>query len=154
MEFMNKRENIPVVIGRYFNAIGKKETNPHLFPDIIEQLSKNKGILKLGNIFPRRDYIHAADLANATAELMFSKKTDKGVNIVNIGSGKEYSVKDIVDLFGKELGQKICLRTDKKKTRKMDRPHLCADISNLRKKFFWNPKYSIEDTIKELSELL
>ena len=61
------RTKMPVIVGRFFNAFGPNETNPHLFPEIQRQVLGGARTLKLGNLDPKRDYIHTEDMSRATS---------------------------------------------------------------------------------------
>lgn len=148
--FLTKRSSVKVAIGRFFNAVGLRETNPHIIPEIIKQLiaTIDAPVLRLGNVFPRRDYIHAADIAEATAT--FTTQLDGTLDIVNIGSAEDWSVTDLVEMFSEELGKPIRVEYDAAKGRKSDRPRLCADTSKLQSKYGWKPTYGVRGAVKDL----
>src|SRR5262245_15544350 len=50
-------ERISIAI-RLSNVYGPRETNPHVIPEIMEQLAMGKTDLELGNTAPFRDYVH------------------------------------------------------------------------------------------------
>lgn len=141
--------NIPTIICRFFNAFGPNETNPHLIPEIQKQVLNGKRKIQLGNLTPKRDFIHTYDMANAVRILL--DKIGKGVHTYNLGRGIEYSVTEIVDAFSKALGEKIEIEVDQARVRKVERQHLLADVSKL-KAIGWEPKIGIEDGIKTLVE--
>ncbi len=140
--------NIPTIICRFFNAFGPNETNPHLIPEIAEQINEGKRVIRLGNLTPRRDFIHTYDMAEAVFKLMH--KFDQGIEIFNLGRGEEYSVTEIVDYFSIALGEKIDIEVDESRVRKVERMHLLANIEKLKKFIDWNPIIKPEDGIKTL----
>ena len=140
--------SIPTIICRFFNAFGPNETNPHLIPAIQEQLNSGTRTIKLGNLEPKRDFIHTSDMSNAVNILM--EKFNQGIDIFNLGSGIEYSVIDIVDAFSRQLNEEIKIEIDPQRVRKTERMHLLADISKLKNFTGWEPKTSIDDGIKTL----
>src|ERR1700739_342564 len=142
------KTNIPTVICRFFNAFGLNETNPHLIPEIQRQVNSGNRKIKLGNLAPKRDYIHTTDMARAVT--MLTQKFNNGIDTFNIARGIEYSVTEIVEAFEKNLGEKIQIETDPARVRKTDRLHLLADISKLKKYTGWEPLMSLEEGIKEL----
>ena len=75
-----------VAIGRLFNAVGHRETNPHLLPDIMDQLNAGVRTLHLGNLDPRRDFIDARDMARAI--LAASDSVGSGWDVFNIGANR------------------------------------------------------------------
>jgi UDP-glucose 4-epimerase len=138
---------IPVVLCRFFNAFGPNETNPHLIPEIQNQILTGARKIKLGNLTPKRDFIHTFDMAKAV-EVLLSKVTS-GIHVYNLGRGIEYSVTEIVDAFSAAIGEKIEIEVDPARVRKVERMHLLADVSKL-KSLGWEPKIGIEDGIKTL----
>ena len=58
------------VIARLFNVIGERETNPHVVPEIVEQLRQGVTRLRLGNLHTRRDYTDVVDVAEALERLL------------------------------------------------------------------------------------
>ena len=139
---------IPTVICRFFNAFGPNETNPHLIPEIQQQINKGLRTIQLGNLEPKRDFIHTYDMARAVKMLL--DKFDAGVDTFNLGRGIEYSVLEIVQAFEKELGEKITITQNAARMRKSDRMHLLADINKLKTFTGWEPQISIEEGIRTL----
>ena len=144
----HRKTNIPTVICRFFNAFGPNETNPHLIPTIQDQLLAGKREILLGNLEPKRDFIHTSDMANAIELLL--EKFNNGIDTFNLGQGQEYSVVEIVEAFEKAIGEKIIIKQDPNRMRKSDRMHLLADISKLKAYTGWEPKVNIYDGIKTL----
>jgi UDP-glucose 4-epimerase len=143
--------SVPTVIGRFFNAFGPNETNAHVIPEIQRQIKLGMRTIQLGNLDPKRDFIHTFDMAVIIAQLL--NKFDAGVEIFNIGRGIEYSVRDIVQAFEQELGEEIVIQVDPARIRKVERMHLLADISKLTNFIDWQPKINLNQGIKTLIEL-
>ncbi len=139
---------IPTVICRFFNAFGPNETNPHLIPAIQDQLNNGSRSIALGNLEPKRDFIHTFDMARAVTMLM--TKFGAGIEVFNLGRGIEYSVVEIVEAFSRQLNEDITIETDPAKVRKTDRLHLLADISKLKAFTGWEPEISIDEGISTL----
>ncbi len=135
------RSKIPTLSCRFFNAFGENETNPHLVPEIQRQLLNGERRIQLGNLEPKRDYIHTLDLARAIRMLL--EKFSNGYEVFNIGSGREYSVKEIVEAFEESIGEKLVIEQDVSRIRKIDRPHLLADIAKLQRFIPWEPSIDI-----------
>ena len=144
------RTNTPVIICRFFNAFGPNETNPHLIPEIQQQVNSGMRTIKLGNLTPKRDFIHTSDMANAVHVLL--EKTGDGIHIYNLGRGIEYSVTEIVDAFSRQIGEEIKIEVDPARVRKVERMHLLADVSKL-KSLGWEPRVDIDGGIKTLVDL-
>ena len=77
------KDHFPVTLVRLFNVYGPRETNPHIIPEIINQL-RLSNTLNLGNIDTFRDFIHVVDVAKNFIELVSNNLS--GINIVNLGT--------------------------------------------------------------------
>jgi len=139
---------IDTVICRFFNAFGPNETNPHLIPEIDKQLREGLRTINLGNLTPKRDFIHTYDMASAVSQLLKQKET--GYDIFNLGRGIEYSVVEIVEAFERQLNEKIEIAVDPARVRKVERQHLLADVGKLKKATGWQPVHSIDEGIKDM----
>lgn len=142
------RTGTPVSVGRFFNAFGPNETNPHLFPEIQRQVLAGQRTLKLGNLEPKRDFIHTADMARAVLALLDADK--RGVEAFNIGRGIEYSVREVVQAFERQLGEPLHIEIDPARVRKVERMHLLADVSKLKAVTGWAPEWGIDEGVATL----
>jgi UDP-glucose 4-epimerase len=142
------RTGTPVIIGRFFNAFGPNETNPHLIPEIQKQVRAGARTLRLGNLDPKRDFIHTEDMSRAMSALLNADL--QGVETFNIGRGIEYSVREIVEAFARQLGEPLHIEVDAERVRKVERMHLLADVSKLKRVTGWEPRWSIDEGVATL----
>jgi len=142
------RTKVPVIVGRFFNAFGPNETNPHLFPEIQKQVLGGARTLKLGNLDPKRDYIHTEDMSRAMSALLGMGQT--GIGTFNIGRGIEYSVREIVEAFERQLGDKLTIEVEQARVRKVERMHLLADVRKLKSATGWVLKWDIDQGVATL----
>ncbi len=148
MEKFYLKTGIDTICCRFFNAFGPNETNPHLIPEIEKQLREGKRTIELGNLTPKRDFIHTYDMANAVSALI--KLENVGYDTFNLGRGIEYSVTDIVATFETLLNEKITININSSRTRKVERMHLLANVDKLKQRTGWKPMWSIEEGVKDL----
>ncbi len=111
-----------VVLLRYFNPIGAHESgcigeNPkgvpnNLLPYVSQvAVGKLEKINVFGNCYPTcdgtgvRDYIHVVDLAVGHVKAVENKGNVPGVHIYNLGTGRGYSVLEIIEAFSKACGK-------------------------------------------------
>jgi len=139
---------IDTVVCRFFNAFGPNETNPHLIPEIETQLRSGIRTIKLGNLTPKRDFIHTHDMASAVNKLLSLEGL--GYDTFNLGRGIEYSVVEIVEAFESILNEKITIEVDPARVRKVEREHLLADVSKLKHRTGWQPAHSLEQGISDM----
>lgn len=110
-------------VARIFNTIAHDDPNAHLIPDITAQLKNSKGAtaIRLGNLAPKRDYIHAEDAAAGLVALLRDSRTETSYDVFNICSGDERSVEELVREIAEILGQEIRIEADPSRLRKVDR---------------------------------
>ena len=121
--------------------------NSHFFPALIKKIHKlkitNKNKLTLwGNGKAKREVIHVDDLADACIYFM-KKKTNH--DLINIGTGKDYSIKYYAELISKLiLKKKITIRYDRSKPN--GTLAKVMDVS-LAKKYGWRSKMNLNQSI-------
>ncbi|KKN57045.1 hypothetical protein LCGC14_0566270 [marine sediment metagenome] len=94
-----------------------------------------------------RDFIYVKDLVKIIVDLIESKIQN---DIFNIGSGKGYSINDIIEITQNEIGN---FKLEFKDARKVDVPYLILNTDKLERQLDLNLT-SIEDGIKKTSEWL
>tara|TARA_B100001121_G_scaffold258625_1_gene237381 strand:- start:478 stop:1422 length:945 start_codon:yes stop_codon:yes gene_type:complete len=123
------------------------QLDSHFFPALIRKVhnlkkKKSNQINLWGNGKPKREIMHVDDLADACVYFM-NKKTKH--SIINIGTGKDFSINYYVKLISKLLLQKkIKISYDKTKPNGVLRKVM--DVS-LAKKYGWKYKIKLEDAI-------
>lgn len=149
-----------VILLRYFNPIGAHESGligedpkgipNNLVPYIAQvAIGKRECLGVFGNDYPTpdgtcvRDYIHVVDLAAGHVCAIKKLETAKGVLIYNLGTGRGYSVLDVLHAYekacGKEIPFKFCPR------RAGDVPACYSDPSKAAKELGWTAKRDIEE---------
>lgn len=111
-------------VARIFNTVAHDDPNGHLLPDLIAQLQGVPGevaTVRLGNLSPRRDYVHADDVAQALLALLGDRRPVP-FDVFNVCSGQEHSVEQLVCLLGDLLGHPVEILVDESRRRRVDRP--------------------------------
>ena len=147
-ELFHRRTGVPTVVARLFNVFGPNETNAHLIPEVTRQLASGIRQLSIGNLEPRRDFVHVDDVCRAIQILVGS--TTDGYHVFNVGSGVQHSVREVIAAVQKVSGLDISIAQEPKRVRASDRPHLLADISKIRAETGWEPQISLVDGLQEL----
>jgi len=147
---------------RYFNAAGAspdgdigEDHHPetHLIPIVLQvALGQRDHIAIFGDNYNTpdgtcvRDYIHIEDLA--TAHLAALSKLQPGVALrMNLGTGRGYSVREVIDACRRVTGHPIPEQIAS--PREGDSPELVADSTLAQKTLDWKPKYATIDQIIE-----
>ena len=134
------------------NTFGPKDNydnlNSHFFPALIKKIhkikkSKKKFLVLWGNGKAKREVIHVDDLAKACVYFM-KRKTQH--SLINIGTGKDYSIKYYANLILKLImpNKKISIKYDKSKPN--GTPRKVLDVS-LSKKYGWHSSMNLKDAI-------
>lgn len=146
-----KMRGYSACIIRLFNVAGPGETNPHVLPEIIAQLKSQGTTLKLGNIEPKRDYIHVDDVARGFAAAAFNSTWPAGhVETLNLGTQHAVSVRELLERLQVIIGEAIHVEVDANRMRPSDRPHLEANIARASQVLAWKPLRSIDETLRDL----
>jgi UDP-glucose 4-epimerase len=136
-----------VGIARLFNVFGPGETNPHLIPEILEQMLRGNEVC-LGNVATKRDYVYVDDVADALARLAYAAP-NHGVLTVNIGAEREYDALDVVRFAESVTGKKLVVRIDPARTRESDRPHLLSNCNLARSALGWCGRTDLRTGLKQ-----
>ena len=119
--------------------------------------------LYLGNLNSKRDWGHAKDYVEVQWLMLQQKKPEDFV----IATGKQYSVRDFINIAAKNLNMKIkwkgkneneigiyenkeIIRVDKSYYRPTEVDSLLGDASKAKKKLKWKPKISFKALVKEM----
>lgn len=154
------------VLLRYFNPIGAHPSGKigelplgvpnNLVPFITQTAS---GLREELSIFGKdydtpdgtcvRDYIHVMDLADAHVKSLqwLNAQKDQPVEVFNVGTGRGYSVQEVVDTFERETG--VNLNYKYADRRPGDVPSIFADASRAEMVLGWKAKMSMEDALRD-----
>src|SRR5437763_7476144 len=147
---------------RYFNAagasadgaIGEDHTpETHLIPIVLQvALGPRPSIGIFGDDYPTsdgtciRDYVHVDDLAAAHLAALERLQSGKSIK-VNLGTGRGYSVREVIDACRRITGHPIPAVTAPR--RPGDPPELVADSRLARQLLQWTPQYTTIESIVE-----
>jgi UDP-glucose 4-epimerase len=143
----SRQSKMGVTICRFFNTYGPRETNAHIIPEIIDQLRQGD-VLRLGNITPRRDFIHVRDVGQAVRRL--AERGPAGNPVVNVASGYHASVEELVELMRQLLGRPIHVEIDRSRFRAADKQIQVADTSRLKFLTGWQPEIDLLTGLEDL----
>jgi UDP-glucose 4-epimerase len=146
VEAFARETGLAATSARIFNAVGRRETNPHVIPHIFESLRRADQV-QLGNLGPRRDYIDTRDVADALVSLL---ESSKGYRVFNVGTGDAHSVADIIAALERILGRRIEVQQDPARLRPVERTLLVADISRIRAATGWAPRVTLDAALRDL----
>ena len=129
---------VKCIILRPFNIYGVGQNKNFLIPSIIAQLRYGK--IELKDPEPKRDFIYISDIIDAYIK---AGEFKGDFDVFNIGYGKSYSVKEIVEkiihLYGKDV--KVKYSGERRKNEIMD---TVADIKKAKEKLGWKLRVEID----------
>ncbi len=149
-----------IILLRYFNPIGAHKSgligeDPKGIPNNLLPYVAQVAIGKLecvgvfGDDYDTpdgtgvRDYIHVVDLALGHVKAIDKIKEKPGVKIYNLGTGKGYSVLDVIKAFSKACGHEVPYQI--KPRRAGDIATCYSDASLAKKELGWEAQYGIEE---------
>ena len=140
----------PIVTLRPFSAYGPFEEKTRFIPTIIKAVINNKPI-KLTAGKQRRDFIYIDDVTD-----IYIKSISKGKKllgqILNMGTGIEYTNDEVIKTLFKITGKKAKVEKGAFPNRMWDTSHWVADISKTKKLLKWDTKFSLEKGLKKTYE--
>jgi NAD dependent epimerase/dehydratase len=139
---------LPVVTIRPFNCYGPRQSARAIIPTIILQ-ALNGRTIKLGNISARRDMNYVTDTVNGMILSAFDPKTT-GLTI-NLASGKDFSIEEMVDTIGDILGKRLIIKSEKKRLRpaKSEVQRLIGDKRLAERKIGYTPQISLKSGLEK-----
>ncbi len=125
--------DLPVSIARPFNTFGPRQSLRAIIPTIMSQIIRDEKKIHLGNTKTTRDFNYVKNTTKALCDFIGNKKTIG--EVINIGSGVEISIEDLVTQIVKLSGKNIEVSKDSKRVRpeKSEVSRLCADTSKAKK---------------------
>ena len=148
-----------IILLRYFNPVGSHESGligedpkgiPNNLMPYVAQVASGK--LDCINVFGNdydtpdgtgvRDYIHVVDLA--LGHIAAIKECNEcGVHIYNLGTGRGYSVLEMIYAFEKACGKKLPYRICERRPGDIAACYACPEKAE--KELKWKAKYGIEE---------
>ena len=138
----------PVVTVRPFNTYGPRQSNRAFIPTIVTQLLDHPEFVELGALDTTRDLTFVRD----TAEGIVAAALQSGGEgeVFNLGTGDEWSVRDILATIGGILDLQPEIREDASRLRPKNSEvlRLVSDNSRVREKFGWSPDFKGADGLQ------
>jgi dTDP-glucose 4,6-dehydratase len=133
--------DMPVAVIRPFNTYGPRQSTRAVIPTIITQIASGRRTLELGNLHPTRDFSFVEDTVRGFMAVAGSNEAVG--EVVNVGSGFEISIGDLVDLIAEAMDVSVMMETDEERTRpeKSEVDRLYADISKAEQLLGWTPTH-------------
>lgn len=149
-----------IALLRYFNPIGAHKSGligedpqgipNNLMPYLTKVAAGQLECLSVyGSDYPTpdgtgvRDYIHVVDLSLGHIKALEKIMQGKGVEAYNLGTGRGYSVLEVINTFEMVTGQKVNYRIAPRRPGDIDACY--ADPGKAKRELNWEARYSLED---------
>jgi len=142
-----------VVRTRGFNHDGPRRGDVFVSSNFAKQLAaiekkKKPAVIHVGNLEARRDFTDVRDIVRG-----YWLSLDGGCEpgeAYNICTGKDYSIREVLDELIRMSGLDVEVREDPERLRPSDVPVLLGDNSKFRKATAWEPKIPYEKTLQDM----
>jgi len=137
----NEVYNTSTVIARFFNVYGKRQPVTGPYPTVVgifeNQMINNLPLTVIGTGDQRRDFTHVSDIVSGLVEL---GKNNWNGEVFNLGSGKNYSINELANMFGGKVNY-ISSRPGEANT-------TLADYGPMLDHTGWSPKVDLKDYVE------
>ncbi|HEX5759271.1 MAG TPA: NAD-dependent epimerase/dehydratase family protein [Thermoanaerobaculia bacterium] len=138
------------IVARSFNLVGAGQSPSFALPAFAAQLAamaeSGEPVLRVGNLTPRRDFVHVEDGAEAFA--LLAERGEPGT-VYNVASGCAPSMAEALARLIALAGVAARVEEDPERVRPVDLPLLRGDASRLRG-LGWSPRRGLDDALADL----
>jgi GDP-4-dehydro-6-deoxy-D-mannose reductase len=148
----NRTAGLDIVVARPFNQIGPRQAPEFAVAHFARQIAaieqgRQPALLETGNLDPCRDLTDVRDAVRAYTLLL---KKGKGGEPYNIGTGRAYSMREVIDRLLALAGVQAEVRQRPDLVRVSDIDQVRADATKLRRETGWTPNYSLEQSLADI----
>jgi NAD dependent epimerase/dehydratase len=143
---------LPVAVVRPFNTYGPRQSTRAVIPTILAQLHQGATEIRLGSTSPTRDFNYVDD---TVAGFLAVAGCDRALGqVVNIGSGREIAIGELVRLLIEITGTDAEIVTDDARLRPAgsEVERLLCDNARAREWTGWVPEVSLEEGLRRTSD--
>jgi NAD dependent epimerase/dehydratase len=147
-ESFHRSYGLRVATIRPFNIFGPRQTMRAVVPTIVSQCLGGD-VVKIGNLDATRDFTFVADMVRGFMAIADEPAAEG--RVLNVGSGKEYSVHEVYKKVCQIVGRCPKLETDAARVRpaSSEVERLVADASLLSRLTGWTPQYSFDEGLRK-----
>jgi NAD dependent epimerase/dehydratase len=151
MDAWHRTYELPVTVLRPFNTYGPHQSARAVIPTIISQALAG-GPVRLGSLTPRRDLTYVEDTVSG---FLAAAASDAAIGrTLQLGTGHDVSVGDIVDMVGELLGRELEVEHDESRVRpaQSEVERLISDPSLAHELTGWRPEHDLRDGLARTIE--
>ncbi len=144
--------DLPVAVVRPFNTYGPRQSARAVIPAVLGQIYAGNEEIQVGATSPKRDFNFVTDTAKGFLAIA---ECDRALgSVVNIGSGREIAIGDLIDLMIEVSGRDVRAVRAPERIRpegsEVDR--LMCDNTRAREWAGWQPEVSLEEGLRRTAE--
>ena len=150
-ESYHRSFGLPVAVARPFNTYGPWQSARAIIPTIILQALNGDQVM-LGSLHPTRDLTFVEDTVNGLIEV--AKSPNSVGEVVNIGSGQEISIAELVQAILSIMGKEVEIFTEDRRVRpeNSEVERLLCDNVKARKLLGWEPTIRLKEGLRRTIE--
>lgn len=141
---------IETVVLRIFNAYGPRQPLPPshapVIPRFLKQVVGGGSVVMFGKGKQTRDFVYLSDVVNALGAAATADQVNR--TVINIGSGHEVSVAQLVDKIERAVGREAHRLMNAEEESGV--PRLLADIRLASELLKWKPQVSLDEGLKRI----
>ncbi len=143
---------MPIVRTRGFNHSGPRRGEVFVESNFAKQIAAielglQPAVISVGNLTARRDFTDVRDVVRG---YWLALEKGKPGEVYNIASGKDYTIRQILDLLLGYSTVKVKIETNPDRLRPSDVPILLGDSAKFRRATGWAPTIPFEKTLEDL----
>ena len=146
-----KERNLPVIVVRFFNTVGPKQTGQYgmVLPNFVRQALAGDPITVFGDGTQSRSFTYVSDVVDCLMKLMREKKAIG--QVFNIGNSQEVTILSLAELVKRRTGSKSPIEFvpyDKAYEAGFeDMPRRVPDLSKIHKLVGYRPTVQLDEII-------
>jgi GDP-4-dehydro-6-deoxy-D-mannose reductase len=144
---------LPTIRARAFNHVGPAQSASFVVSDLARRIVSAErsggGVLRVGNLVPRRDFTDVRDVVRAYRMLIEGGEAGEAYNVC---SGRDVAVEELARRMLELAGMDLVLETDPALMRPVDVPVLRGDPSRIKAAVGWEPRIPLDDTLRAVLE--
>ncbi len=150
---LGRHYGIEAVALRIFNAYGPGQSLPPAYPPVVPQflnrIMLGGSLVVFGSGKQTRDYVYVEDVVDAL--IAAGEQPHLDGEVINIGSGVETSVDELIALIEKATGRRAHVLYNQEQSGGVQR--LVADIEKAERLLGYRPQWTLEEGLRETIRL-
>jgi NAD dependent epimerase/dehydratase len=144
MDSWHRSYDLPVTVVRPFNTYGPRQSARAIIPTIISQALAGS-VVRLGSLHPRRDLTYVGD--TVAAFVAAAQRPALAGGTIQLGTGYDVAVGDLVDLVAEVLGRPLEIENDPARVRaeKSEVDRLVSSPELARELLGWEPEVELRE---------